>query len=396
MQADTLGDPLGVLDGGVGHHDHELLAAIAARQIDGADIGSQAHSKLSQHLVADVVAVAVVDLLEVVDVDQQAGDRVAAVGRPLHQGLKLPVHVAAIVQAGQLVGDSQLQRVVEIVAQIVGVALAADLGAGAGRQLLRVDRLGQDVVDPDLQGLHQARPLVEIDNGQDRQVPRRLVRPELGGETQAVERAGRGVDDDQVHQALGGHQGDFGIALDHRPMLDGQLRGDALGLALMIIDDQHPAPRAAQTRRRPGDHAHAAAGGLAVAKFVDHHLQAGQAAHAREQHHVVDGLSEEFVGAGLKARDTVAAAVQGGDQHHRHVPGLRIVLQPAADLKAVHAGHHHVQQDDVGLFAGGDGQRRRSVVRRQDVVIFGGQLGFEQADIGLDIIDDENARGHDG
>jgi hypothetical protein len=56
---------------GVGHDDRELLAAVAARQVDGPDVGGQAHGELAQHLVADVVAEAVVDLLEVVDVDHQ-------------------------------------------------------------------------------------------------------------------------------------------------------------------------------------------------------------------------------------------------------------------------------------------------------------------------------------
>jgi hypothetical protein len=59
---------------------------------------------------------------------------------PLHQSAQLALHVAAVVQAGELVGDRHLQRVIEIVAQEVGVALALDLGAGAGGQLLRVDR----------------------------------------------------------------------------------------------------------------------------------------------------------------------------------------------------------------------------------------------------------------
>ena len=147
MQADPLGDPLGVLDGGVGHHDHEFLAAIAARQVDGADIGSQAHRELAQHLVADVVAVAVVDLLEVVDVDQQAGHRVAAVGRPAHQRLELAGHVAAVVQAGELVGDRQFQGMIEVVAQIVGVALAPDLRAGAALVIAGLVAEGITVID---------------------------------------------------------------------------------------------------------------------------------------------------------------------------------------------------------------------------------------------------------
>ena len=72
---------LGVRQAGVRHDHHELLAAVAARQVDGAHIGGQPHGELAQHLVADVVAEAVVDLLEVVDVDHQRRHRLAARAR---------------------------------------------------------------------------------------------------------------------------------------------------------------------------------------------------------------------------------------------------------------------------------------------------------------------------
>ena len=72
MQSDPLGDPLSILQTGIGHHHHELLPAIATGQIDGPHVGGQAHRELQQNLVADIVAVAVIDLFEVIDVDQQA------------------------------------------------------------------------------------------------------------------------------------------------------------------------------------------------------------------------------------------------------------------------------------------------------------------------------------
>jgi len=94
--------------------------------------------------------------------------------------------------------------------------------------------------------------------------------------------AGVGVDDQQVDRALGGQQRLFRIALDHRAVLDRQLRGDALGLALVVVADHDPPARAGQARGGAGDHADPAAGGLALAQFVDHRLQARQAAHARK------------------------------------------------------------------------------------------------------------------
>ncbi len=75
--AQTLGDGIGEGDVGIGHDDHEFLAAIAAGQIDAAHIGRNPAGEFAQHLVADVVAMGVVDRLEEVDVHDQEGERLA-------------------------------------------------------------------------------------------------------------------------------------------------------------------------------------------------------------------------------------------------------------------------------------------------------------------------------
>eukprot|EP01035_Chromulina_nebulosa_P059695 gene59694-biopygen43098 len=58
---------------------------------------------------------------------------------------------------------------VEVVAQKVGVALAADLGPRPGCHFLGIQRLGQQVVDADLQRLDQAMTLIRVNDGEDRQ-----------------------------------------------------------------------------------------------------------------------------------------------------------------------------------------------------------------------------------
>ena len=80
--AQAFGDREGKRHIGVGHDDDEFLAAIAAGQIDAADIGGDAVGEFLEHFVADVVAVAVIDRLEVVDVENEEGERLArAAGR---------------------------------------------------------------------------------------------------------------------------------------------------------------------------------------------------------------------------------------------------------------------------------------------------------------------------
>jgi hypothetical protein len=48
--------------------DHKFVAGDAGNGVDGADVGTQAVGDFTQDAVADLVAVAVVDALEVVDV----------------------------------------------------------------------------------------------------------------------------------------------------------------------------------------------------------------------------------------------------------------------------------------------------------------------------------------
>ena len=90
---------------------------------------------------------------------------------------------------------------------------------------------------------------------------------------------------------------------------------------------------------------------VAHAQLVGHHLQPRQRAHAREQRHVVDRLGQKIVGAGLQPRTRSAGWSSAVTITTGNVRGRRIGFDAAADLEAVHAGHHHVEQDDVGFAA---------------------------------------------
>ena len=60
------------------HQDDELVAAEARDQILGAHDPAQPRADLDEHLVADVVAEGVVDVLEVVEVDEREDRRFVA------------------------------------------------------------------------------------------------------------------------------------------------------------------------------------------------------------------------------------------------------------------------------------------------------------------------------
>lgn len=74
--------------------------------------------------------------------------------------------------------------------------------------------------------------------------------------------------------------------------------------------------------------------------------------------------------------------------------GGGVGLEPRADLEAVHAGHHDVQQHDVRAAVAAKLQRFRPVGDGDDVEIFGGKARFEEFDIGKEIVDDQNTGGH--
>ena len=72
--ADALLHPLEhalrVFGGAPRQHDDEFLAAVAAHDVVGADLGAQRRRERAEGAVAGLVAVPVVELLEVVDVGQ--------------------------------------------------------------------------------------------------------------------------------------------------------------------------------------------------------------------------------------------------------------------------------------------------------------------------------------
>ena len=60
------------------------------------------------------------------------------------QIVEMAAHIAAIVQAGELIGDRHFQAELDIVAQPVGIALLAQLGAHPRHQFILVHRAGSD------------------------------------------------------------------------------------------------------------------------------------------------------------------------------------------------------------------------------------------------------------
>ena len=74
--------------------------------------------------------------------------------------------------------------------------------------------------------------------------------------------------------------------------------------------------------------------------------------------------------------------------------GGRAGFQPAAHLEPVEIGHHHVKQNDVAFGPRTHRQRLGAIACGQHVEILGGQPCFQQLDVGGDVVDDQDTRGH--
>ncbi len=392
-----LGHHAGDMQIGFRHHDHELLAAVAAGQIDAADRLADTHGEFPEHVVAGVMAIAVIDRLEEVDVEHHQRQRLAARRRLFRQRHQMAFHVAAVVQAGERVGDRHFDRVLHIVAQVIGVAPAADLGARARQEFVLVDRAQQIVVDADLEAAQQPRIVVGIRDRQDRHLAGALQRARLAAQPQAIEILQPQRHDQEIVVALGGVKQRLGrIGFHIHAMLGAEHRSQPLIGRGTVIDQEDPpaladvgdglAFRALDADLQRGQRAHA--------QLVGHHLQPRQRSHPCDQHDVGDRLGEEIVRARFQPSHAIGGIVERRHHHHRDEMRLRIGFQPPADLEAVHVRHHDVEQHDVALGAFADLQRLRTATGGRHVEIFRRQAGFQQLHIGWNIIDDQNTRGH--
>ncbi len=96
-------------------------------------------------------------------------------------------------------------------------------------------------------------------------------------------------------------------------------------------------------------------------------LDPEQRAHSRDQLGHVDRLGEEIVRSRLEPLDTLAGGVERRHHDHGQDAVLRVGSDPPAHLVAVHAGHHDVEQHEIGplrlyplepFLAGPRGRRR--------------------------------------
>ena len=143
-----------------GLDDDELVAAPAGELVAAADGLGEPPGHLGQDLVAALVAVVVVDLLEVVDVDPRERQVVAVAHGERDGAVELVRPVAAVREAREVVGERLLGEPPVGVDERVVELLHPQGGGHARLELRGVERLAQVVVRPRAQRGEQQRLLV--------------------------------------------------------------------------------------------------------------------------------------------------------------------------------------------------------------------------------------------
>ncbi len=111
------------------------------------------------------------------------------------------------------------------------------------------------------------------------------------------------------------------------------------------------------------------------------------------QHVGIDRLEKEIDGAGTVAAKAVGLGLMHrGDENDRHVPRLRVLARVAGDLIAVHLRHLHVEQHHRERVAEQHAKRLVAIIRAEDLAVEIAELRFERDQVGLGIVDEQDAR----
>jgi hypothetical protein len=176
----------------------ELLAAPAPHHVVHPHRGGQQRGHLLQHRVARLVAVPVVDLLEVVDVHQQHRDREGVPARRAEDDVQRLIEVTAVVQAGEVVGPRHPVELLGAAPQLGAQDRDLHRSRHARQQLGRVRWLAQVVVRTGPQGAHDVLAAGAAGEEDDRQVLRARVVLEGSDRLEAVQHRHLDVEQDGV------------------------------------------------------------------------------------------------------------------------------------------------------------------------------------------------------
>ena len=130
--------------------------------------------------------------------------------------------------------------------------------------------------------------------------------------------------------------------------------------------------------------------GILVAQEIPCRLQLQVGLDPRQHDGRADRLGDVVHSAKFEAQALVVGFGPGGQEHDGNVARVRVGLQPATDLIAVHLRHHDIEQDQVGGRPGcGDTQGTRPTGGHFDAVKVAQQRA-QQCDVVRRVVDHED------
>ena len=207
----------------------------------------------------------------------------------------MAAHIAAVMQRRERIENRHLDRLFQPRPQIVGVALALDLGPHPRHELVRIDRANDIVVDAHIEAPKQLGVVARLHHDHDRQVPGAVERAHLRAKPQAVGILQAEADDHQVEIAVRqGQQGPRRIGLPLDPVLVLQRVDHALGRTVAILDKENAAaaPELVESDAQGGGETHLLLGRGAHQHLVGEHFQPSQVLYPGNQGDVVDRLGK--------------------------------------------------------------------------------------------------------
>ena len=114
-----------------------------------------------------------------------------------------------------------------------------------------------------------------------------------------------------------------------------------------------------------------------------------QGLHPGHQDGLIHRLGEVVVGAGLEPGEDVRRGGLGRDHQDRQARQGRLRFELATDRQAIDGRQQDIEQQEVRLPAGGEGQGLVPRARRQDLVAVHGQAAAEDIDVHRLIIHDQ-------
>ena len=188
------GDLPPLLQVGVLQDHHELLAPVAADAVEGAHGASQAAGDPLQYRIAHQVAIAVIDLLEVIQVGHHQAQGVV-IGQVLHGLFQQPDDLFAVIDACQGIMVGLLAQVRAFMAQVLH-------GVGQGLHFVVVIGLHRQVEDRREDGLCLGIQLDVLGHLHRQGVHDDVAEDVTGGDVIGERQANLSMDQAHPHTAL--------------------------------------------------------------------------------------------------------------------------------------------------------------------------------------------------